>query len=264
MSGNLRLLITCISLIMVLVVLVGCVPGKGDGSSNPLAAVLSKLQSLIPAAKKSTPAASSGSGQTASAGTSTGQSSTGTVPKNILDQLHKTTSFSCTLHSIPTNITTQGDYQVGWRLNERPFYVPKRDKNGTFGKITWSGINFTYTPMPGAIDTLTGYVSYTNGVLTVSYDYVNTDITDNLLMSVRNIPLDTKVFMDPRNVNNPLLMSCQTGGPTVKPYVTLLSWKSHIEQPKAGTKDGGMETWDGVLIGVDWTKGGNLCVTFSP
>jgi len=151
-------------------------------------------------------------------------------------------------------------------MKERPFYVPIPDRKGLTGKITWSGTSFKYDPLPGSIDTLSGRVGYNNGILLRSLDYLNANVADRLQMSVRNLPCDTKVFMDPKNVNIPVLMSCKSGDPVIQPYITLLSWSSHEEQTVPGNTAGSevKETWDAKLTAIDWTKGGDLCITFSP
>jgi hypothetical protein len=52
MSGSMKLFIVWASLILVLIVVLGCLPNKQGGFTCIAAPLLSKIQSLIPAAKK--------------------------------------------------------------------------------------------------------------------------------------------------------------------------------------------------------------------
>ena len=70
MSRSMRIFIAGVSLVLVLIVLLGCVPNKQGGFSCAVAPLLSKIQSMLPGAKKAgqPPATVAGSQTQASAG----------------------------------------------------------------------------------------------------------------------------------------------------------------------------------------------------
>jgi hypothetical protein len=187
-------------------------------------------------------------------------------PANIMARLQKTTTFHAELLNLPTDIEGHGSMQKwvpGFKFTKH-FYVPGNAiALGGSGAmpITWSGTSFSGGGSKDYPDKLTGSVCYIDGKIIVSFDYQTNNPKDNLKISVKNLPIDPRYFMDPSyDVDGkPQLQYMNTKAPEVKKYVTTLQWTSHEERAVYG---GGVEVWDASLISADWTKNCGFMVNF--
>jgi hypothetical protein len=170
-------------------------------------------------------------------------------PKDVLAKLQKTTSFQCSLLNLPC--TFQELSQQKRRPGNYPshFYVPGNMVNAGAMAITWAGTSFSGGGLSGYPDKLTGSVCYSKGNVLVSFDYVSNDPANNLVMSVKNAPCDTKRFMDPKEITSDgrsWLQYTSDRASEVKNYVTRLEWKSY-------EKEGSAPLYEASLIAGDWS-----------
>jgi len=187
-------------------------------------------------------------------------------PANLLAKLQKTTRFVAELLNLPTNIEGHGSmnrWVPGFKFTKH-FYVPGNavslGGDGTM-PITWSGTSFSGGGSAEYPDKLTGSVCYGGGKLLVSFDYATNNPVDNLVLSVKNLPVDTRYFLDPKYAidGKSQLQYANTDASEVKKYVTRLEWKSHEERPVHG---GPPAVWDASLISADWSNKCGFLVTF--
>jgi hypothetical protein len=174
--------------------------------------------------------------------------------EDILAGLQKNTRFVCYLNSVPTNIEAEGSLKL-WApgyVKEMQFSVPGRDPVNP-RNITWAENTFSLVSNGAGADSMDGKVCYKSGKLLVSFDYECTAPADNLIMSVRNMPLD------PKNIKKePQLWACENNPAVARSYITRLDWKMHTEKDDSF----GHRTWDARLISLDWTKGCVFCIHF--
>jgi hypothetical protein len=212
--------------------------------------VLSSLSCITLKAKPKDGGSTSPPASTAAAGKDGCQA----PPEEILIELQKNTRFVCYMHSVPTNIEAQGSLKL-WApgyVKEMQFSVPGRDPVNP-KKIAWSENVFSLVSDKGASDSMSGKVCYKDGKVLVSFDYECIAPADNLVMSVKNMPLD------PKNIKKePQLWACENNPAVAKNYVTRLEWKMHTEKDDSV----GHRTWDARLVSLDWTKGCVFCVYF--
>jgi len=187
-------------------------------------------------------------------------------PANILSKLHNTTTFRCELLNLPTNIEGHGSmhrWVPGFKFTKH-FYVPgNAHQLGGDGMmpITWSGTAFSGGGSKEYPDKLTGSICYDGSNVVVSFDYQTNNPVDDLKISVKNLPVDPKYFMDPEYAvdGKSQLQYADNNAPVVKKYVTRLEWKSHEERVDYG---GAVKVWDASLISADWSNRCGFIVTF--
>jgi len=170
-------------------------------------------------------------------------------PKDVLAKLQKTTSFQCSLLNLPC--TFEELSQQKRRPGNYPshFYVPGNMAKAGAMAITWTGTSFSGGGLSGYPDKLTGSVCYSKSNVLVSFDYVSNDPANSLQMSVKNVPCETKRFMDPRGTasdGKSWLTYSTADAPEVKNYVTRLDWKCY-------EKEGSAPLYEASLISRDWS-----------
>lgn len=187
-------------------------------------------------------------------------------PANIMDKLHQTTTFHAELLNLPTDIEGHGSlnrWVPGFKFTKH-FYVPGNAVSlGGDGSmpISWSGTSFSGGGSADYPDKLTGSVCYGGGKVLVSFDYVSNNPVDNLVFSVKNVPVDTTYFMDPQYAveGKSQLQYTNTDAAEVKKYVTRLEWKSHEVRTLYG---GETQVWDATLLSADWSNKCGFLVNF--
>ena len=188
-------------------------------------------------------------------------------PADLMSKLHNTTRFRCQLLNLPTNIEGHGSmnrWVPGFKFTKH-FYVPgysvQSDGDGAM-PIKWSGTSFSGGGSKEYPDKLAGNVCYDNGNVLVSFDYQTNNPEDDLKISVKNLPIDPKYFMNPKydtDDGKSQLQYMNSDATVVKNYVTRLEWKSHEEDERYG---GEVVVWDASLISADWSNRCGFIVTF--
>ena len=185
-------------------------------------------------------------------------------PADLMSKLQNTTTFKCQLLNLPTNIEGHGSMEKwvpGFKFTKH-FYVPGNFAQYGYGAmpIKWSGTSFSGGGSKEYPDKLTGSVCYGNGKVLVSFDYQTNNPEDDLKISVKNLPIDPKYFMNPEyDVDGKSqLQYSNTDASVVKNYVTRLEWKSHEEERVLEE----LYVWDASLISADWSNSCGFSVTF--